>query len=100
MHGTAGSRKKDGKTYRWPKYCCSSYQKNRSCDNNRVDADELHALVIEKVVDMLRAPENVERLRKSMDARAKLNSTDFVVKVARLRKQIEGLTSKIDRGTK
>ena len=70
MHGTTGTRKKDAKTYKYQRYCCSTYQKNRGCKSNKADADVLLEAVITQVLTVLRSPENVERIRLAMDDRA------------------------------
>ena len=105
MHGVARSRKKNGKTYRYRKYACSTYDtKGRSqCKSNQVDAEELESRVIAAIVEAFQddgyrsaLEQSIRRVAKSRsDAKGSTRNLELKTTLARLDGEIEKLSERV-----
>ena len=68
MYGERATRKKNGKTYEYRKYVCSTYSTKgpSTCDSNQIQAGELEELVIDKIRDSLLSPANRKQLEQAI----------------------------------
>ena len=76
MTGARKTRKKNGKTYEYSRYICSTYLKfgNRDkfsagCNHCRIDADKVLSIVTHKLRNGLLRPENIKRIEAEIRSR-------------------------------
>ena len=103
MYGAKRSRKKDGKTYQWEKYICSTYhtQGKERCGCHSIDQEILLKFLLRKLRDAVLGGGHKEELRERIRQRleAREQQTD-PISADRLRTRVGELDQQIEQGVK
>ena len=102
MHGSTLVRKKNGKSYRYPKYICSTYcrsgQNNpHGCGCHGVNQESLVAVLTAKLLDSIFQPECVASMRAAFTSLLGERQKAGRVDLDGIRRQLNDLDREIDR---
>ncbi|MFB3106063.1 MAG: recombinase family protein [Pseudomonadales bacterium] len=104
MHGTTGSRQKNGKTYKYPRYICSTFTRSGAnndtgCKHYAIRQEVILEAVLGKLRETLLAGGNMDRLRAALRKELRERATTpKKSNLEALRRRHLDLIKRVDRG--
>lgn len=100
MHGTAYTRRKNGKPYRYHKYVCSTYYRMGRCSGcgfHNIEQQQLVNAVVKKLQVEILGGDSTDRLRERVHAMLAEKASPDPSDAETLRKRLRQLDQEIDR---